>query len=78
MNDDRITSMLKWSRKQLMQRKKKPLSKHANERFWGTAESQGADRAGQCALDHEKTVRHHADVCCDAVPSQCSIVQQDN
>jgi len=73
VNDARIKAMLKWSRKQLMQRKNRLLPKHADERFWGTAESQGDDRAGQCALDHEKTVRHHADVCCDAVPHPVSI-----
>jgi hypothetical protein len=44
VNDARIKAMLKWSRKQLMQRKNRLLPKHADERFWGTAESQWADR----------------------------------
>lgn len=31
MNDDELTARLAWSRKQMMQRKNKPLAKHADE-----------------------------------------------
>ena len=49
MNDDELTARLAWSRKQMMQRKNKPLAKHADE----TLASREAyeERAGILELD---------------------------
>lgn len=76
MTPNTLKTMLKWSRKRLLQRKCKPLAKHASETLGvGADERQEAAQAGQCALDHEKPANNQADpVCCDSVPTPNAVL----
>lgn len=65
MTDDELTARLAWSRKQMMQRKNKPLEKHANEVFGvGVSESRESVQTGQRALAHVKAENSDADSVC--------------
>lgn len=71
MTDDELTARLAWSRKQMLQRKNKPLAKHANEVFGvGVSESRESVQTGQRALAHVKADNSDADsVCRDEAPT---------
>lgn len=62
MKRSTLEAMLKWSRKVLIQRKRKPIAQQLNE-FIGVVdvENREASQIGQCALAHEKEANNDAD-----------------
>lgn len=57
MTDDELKARLAWSRKQMLQRKNKPMAKHANEVFGvGPVESRDDARSGQCVMANSEAV----------------------
>lgn len=72
---DTLDAMLKWSRKKMLQRKHKPMAKHASETFAaalgvGFDESRDVGQAVPCARDHVNPQNSDADsVCCDSEPT---------
>lgn len=63
----------------MLQRKNKPMAKHANEVFGvGVSESRDSVRTGQRALAHKKTENSDADlVCRDEAPTPKSVSEDE-